>query len=616
MRPRKKSVPPPTPQPGIAAPRHRILLVEDNAFDAELCARQIAELGLGVSLETVPSRTAAEQALKRGTFDVVITDHQLPDGTSDDIVRLVRSHSPDIPCIVLTGVLDDRSAANVIGRGAFDYVQKDRAGRLAGAVQHALDTRRVRDAAATAVRTMEERQREIAGRLIRTLENMSDGFVALDRTDCYQYVNRRAGEMLGKRPDELIGTYAWTDFPEPGRLPLRRACDRALLEQQAVVIEEPFLLSARWLESRIVPALDGIGIFFRDVTERRQAVEALQASERRFRTVVEHAASGMIMVDRSGMMVFENRAVELLFGYESKELIGKPVELLIPERYRSAHPGHRASFASRPEARPMGAGRDLFGVHKEGREVPVEIGLTPLETEDGLAVLVTIVDITERKRGEAERDSLGRQLFDLQEGERRALANELHDEVGQLLTGLKLMLESHGTMGGPEEMSQLVREAMDRVRDVSMNLRPPMLDDLGLRPTLEWLAQRVETIAGIAVRLSHAGLDRRFPQSVETAAFRIAQEALTNVAKHAGVQSAELDVSVRGDRLVVSVRDRGTGFEPSARHSAGATQGVRGMRERARLLGGRFHMQSTPGGGTHVLVELPINPSGSGPPAH
>jgi PAS domain S-box-containing protein len=608
MRPRKSSVPSPAPQPGDPRPRHQILLIEDNAFDAELCAKRLAELGIPLDLTRVGSRSEAERALNARSFAVVITDHQLPDGSAEDIVRLVREADPELPCIVLTGTLDDQAAAALLGRGAFDYVQKDRAARLGGAVQHALESRRVRGAAADAVRSIGEQQRAIAGNLIRTLENMSDGFVALDQAWCYTYVNRRAGEMIGRTPDQLIGKHAWTEFPEAGRLPLQRACDRALVEQRPIAIEEPFLLSARWLESRILPAGDGLAIFFRDVTERRQATEALAASEKRFRSVVESAASGMITTDHAGKILFVNRTVEAQFGYTRVELIGKPVEMLIPHRFRGLHPAHRTDFVNAPSARLMGAGRDLFALHKDGYEFPVEIGLTPLETEGGVTVLVTIVDITGRKRGEAERDALGRRLFDLQESERRELANELHDEVGQLLTGLKLMLEGQGTMGGPEEMAQLVREALSRVRDVSMNLRPPMLDDLGLVPTLDWLVQRVRAHTGVAVRFRHTGVDRRFSQTVETAAFRIIQEALTNVARHSQVREADLDVRVRDLRLIISVRDAGAGFDAAAIAPRDATQGLRGMSERARLLGGALRVDAAPGRGTHVFAELPVEP--------
>jgi PAS domain S-box-containing protein len=614
MRPRKSPVPSPAPQPGDPPSRHQILLIEDNAFDAELCAKRLAELGIPFDLTRVASRSEAERALNTRSFAVVITDHQLPDGSAEDIVRLVREADPELPCIVLTGTLDDQSAAALLGRGAFDYVQKDRAARLGGAVQHALESRRVRGAAADAVRSIGDQQRAIATNLVRTLENMSDGFVALDQAWCYTYVNRRAGEMLGRAPDQLIGKHAWTDFPEAGRLSLQRACDRALVEQRPIAIEEPFLLSARWLESRILPAGEGLAIFFRDVTERRQAVEALAASERRFRSVVESAASGMITTDHAGKILFVNRAVEAQFGYTRAELIGKPVEMLIPHRFRGMHPAHRADFVNAPSARSMGAGRDLFALHKDGYEFPVEIGLTPLETEGGLTVLVTIVDITARKRGEAERDALGRRLFDLQEAERRELANELHDEVGQLLTGLKLMIEGQGSMGGPDEMGQLVREALSRVRDVSMNLRPPMLDDLGLLPTLEWLVQRLHAHTGLAVQFQHAGLGRRFSLTLETAAFRIAQEALTNVVRHAGVKEAHLDVRVVGERLTVAIQDHGRGFDTTATSARRATQGVRGMSERARLLGGKLHVESAPGRGTRVLAELPVDSPAAAPP--
>jgi PAS domain S-box-containing protein len=605
MRPRRKTPSAPAAHPTTRPVGHWVLLIEDNPVDEELCRRMLGDTDLAIRIETASSRAEAERHLRARPFDVVITDHGLPDGGAADIVRLVRAHDPEIPCIILTGVLDDRATASLLAQGAFDYVQKDRPARLAGAVHRALEARRVRNAAADTVRNIEGRQREIAVRLIRTLENMSDGFVALDHGSCYTYVNRRAAEMLGKSPEELLAQHAWTDFPEPGRLPLRRACERALAEQQPVVIEEPFLLSARWLESRIIPSPDGLAIFFHDVTARREAVDALQAGERRFRTVVESAASGMIMVDQTGKVLFVNRAVEQQFGYPRDELIGKSMELLVPKRFRGMHPAYRADFAAAPSARPMGAGRDLFGLHKDGHEIPVEIGLTPLDAEDGLSVLVTIVDITERKRGEVERDGLARRLIDLQESERRDLANELHDEIGQLLTGLKLMVEGRGTLGGADEMGQLVREALSRVRDVSMNLRPPMLDDLGLLPTLEWLVQRLKGHTGLGVRFTHSGLDRRFAPTIETAAFRIAQEALTNVARHAGVREAVLDVQATTEFLSLSIHDRGAGFAPTVATGAEATQGLRGMNERARLLGGTLRVESAPGGGTRVVAQLP-----------
>ena len=480
----------------------RVLLVEDRAADAELCIRLLRTAGLDLHIERARSRTQAAELLGTHSFDVVITDHGLPDGSATDVVALARERDPDMPCIVFTGSLDDRAAAALLSHGAADYIQKDRPARLPGAVRHALEARRAQSGAAAAVRSLEQRQRDIAGRLIGTLENMREGFLALDRDCRYTYVNRHAAEILGREPGAMLGKHAWEDFPKDRRATLQQACENAMRSGQPAVIEEPFLLSARWLEGRIFPTPEGVALFFSDVTERRETQDALRASEARFRSVVESAASGMIMVDRAGSILFVNRSVERDFGYAREDLIGRPVEMLVPARYRASHPAHRAGFAAAPTARPMGTGRELFGVHQDGHEFPVEIGLTPLDGAAGPATLATIVDISERKRVSVERDALARRLIELQESERRALANELHDEVGQLLTGLHLLLEGRAGGDAHDAMVQLVREALARVRDVSMNLRPPMLDELGLRPTLDWLVQRYTNHTGIAVRFT------------------------------------------------------------------------------------------------------------------
>lgn len=213
---------------------------------------------------------------------------------------------------------------------------------------------------------------------------------------------------------------------------------------------------------------------------------------------------------------------------------------------------------------------------------------------------------------------VSRQLVEAQETERRAVARELHDETGQVLTALALHLDlavSHdpSDLGADRTSAQvgvvrareLVGDLIARVRRMSLDLRPVMLDDLGLLPALLWLIDRYTEHTSVRVELVHAGLDRRFPADVETAGFRIVQEALTNVARHSGVASATVSVSADAGHLSIEVTDRGAGFDASA-IVAGRSAGVSGMRERATLLGGTFELESGPGG-TTIFVQLPFS---------
>jgi signal transduction histidine kinase len=251
----------------------------------------------------------------------------------------------------------------------------------------------------------------------------------------------------------------------------------------------------------------------------------------------------------------------------------------------------------------------------------VEYISTPLR-EDGRLVgaVVTFTDTTARQLAErklreyADRlRTLSRRLLEVQEEERRHLARELHDEIGQLLTGLHLALERGRELPAGEmqtclrEGQRLVKSLTARVRDLSMRLRPTMLDDLGLRPALMWHLERYKAQTGVAVAFEHRGLERRFhPAAVETAAYRIVQEALTNVARHAGVKEVVVRVWADRDRLCVQVEDHGVGFDPRAVLAAGTSSGLSGMRERAVLLGGRLVLDSAPGEGTRVTAEMPV----------
>ncbi|TMQ52318.1 MAG: hypothetical protein E6K77_08750 [Candidatus Eisenbacteria bacterium] len=254
---------------------------------------------------------------------------------------------------------------------------------------------------------------------------------------------------------------------------------------------------------------------------------------------------------------------------------------------------------------------------KRGALLDVVAAWSPIPFDGVRAILLTADSALPEQETGNDRERLGalsRRLVELQETERAEIARELHDEIGQLLTGLKLMLSADGQdplgLADPagsrrDEMLQVVNELMGRTRSISMDLRPLMLDQLGLLPALAWHFERFTEQTRVRVSFSHRGIDARFPRAVETALFRIIQEALTNAARHAGIETLDVDVRADSASLMLRVADRGSGFDMKAA-SAGCSAGLTGMQERALLVGGHLRIDSFPGAGTQVTAELPL----------
>jgi PAS domain S-box-containing protein len=353
-----------------------------------------------------------------------------------------------------------------------------------------------------------------------------------------------------------------------------------------------------------------VGLAF-DVTERKLLEAALRESEERFRQFMDNGPAVAWIKDEHGRHLYVNRRFEQEHGLAPEVVRGRDAFALFPpEVARQFHASDRAVLKA-------------DGPLEFAETVPVPGGPTrhvriykfPFRDTAGTRYLGGMaVDVTAQRRAEEKLREYARRLLEVQEQERRHLARELHDEVGQVLTGLKLTLEA-GTHRPAAELPDslraalaLVQELTARVRDLSLRLRPTMLDDLGLLPALLWLFERYTAQTKVRVDFEHRGLERRFPPEVETAAYRIVQEALTNVARHARVEGGSVRLWLDQDLLHVQVEDRGAGFDPvSAR---GISTGLSGMQERAVLLGGAFRVESVPGDGTRVTAELPVRPGG------
>jgi PAS domain S-box-containing protein len=337
--------------------------------------------------------------------------------------------------------------------------------------------------------------------------------------------------------------------------------------------------------------------------ELRAANEGLRESEARYRAVFEGALDAIFVINEAGRYVDANPAAAELLGYSRAELLSMGAQdVTAPDKQDRL----REALQVFSETGVYAGEYQLL--RKDGLVRDTEFR-SVAHVLPGMHVAIAR-DVTERKRLEVERQALLLRLMNVQEEERRSIARELHDEVGQLLTGLRLMLDNSESSSTDrrEEMKRVVNELIGRVRDLSMDLRPPMLDELGVLPTLLWQIERFEKRTAISVEFRHANLDRRFSPHVELTAVRVVQEALTNVAKHAGVATARVEVWASEQVLGARVEDRGSGFDVPAALRA-PSSGLSGMRERCRLLHGRLEIESTPGTGTRLVVELPAEPA-------
>ena len=465
-----------------------------------------------------------------------------------------------------------------------------------------------------ALRESEERYREL-------FENAKDAIYVHDLSGRYTSVNRAAEKLSGYSRAEIIGKH-YSKFMAPSHLKHARTnlvkkldevpetnyeIDLITKDRRRVPVE----VSSRLIYENGVPV--GVQGTARDITERQLAEQA----RAQLALIVESSHDAIIGKTLDGTIVSWNSGAAKIYGYLAEEVIGRSVSLLIPPERRDDLPRIMEILRRGESIKNYETTR-----HTKGGNV-IDVSLTISPIRDSLQNLVgasTIArDITSSKQAEKGLKTFSRRLIEAQEAERQSIARELHDEIGQVLTAVRINLQSIQRSGladqnNPrfDESVAIVDEALGRVRDLSIELRPSLLDDLGLYAALRWYVDRYAQRTGIIAEvLNGFEEDGRLPRELETACFRIAQEALTNVARHAQAGSVSVQLERSWDRMFLTVMDDGVGFDLDSMRKntvAASALGLRGMEERALAVGGHIEIDSGSGRGTRVRASFPLRP--------
>ncbi len=390
----------------------------------------------------------------------------------------------------------------------------------------------------------------------------------------------------------------------------------------------------RWINVNAVPLFKSgedkpyqVYTTFDDITERKHADEAIKESEERYRQLVE-LSPNTVGILKDEKIMFINAAGVLLFGAENlNQVVGKSInDFIHHDNYKII--SEELKKLELNEKTPL---LEIKANKLDGTLIYLEVTAMPFYYKGENAVQFICSDISERKKVEEERERLfnkiqiaqdrlkilSKRLIEAQESERRVIARELHDEIGQTLTAIKINLQAVNKVTKSSKLKshlvdsvELVEHSLQLVRNLSLDLRPSMLDDLGLIPTVGWYINKQSQRSGISIKMDSIELDKKLSPDIEVTCYRVIQEAINNVIRHSEAKNVKIEFKIIDNQLRLEIQDDGKGFdvmEVRKRALNGNSIGVLGMQERVELAGGELSIYSSPENGTNVIACFPLS---------
>ncbi len=625
-----------------------ILLVEDNSGDAYLIQDMLAREGRGnLDLEWVTSLADGLERLDRGGIDVVLLDLGLPDSQGLDTFTRASSQHPQMPIVVLTGLADETVGVSAVRQGAQDYLIKGEVDgkTLLRTIRYATERKRVEEALKQALEEWSKAnlqlQQEVEER------RRAEEAVEAERRRLFSLLETLPAFVYVKAPDYSI-RFANRVFRETFGPPEGKHCYQAVFGRskpcpdcrsfQVLETKHPQEWEWNWEEGNRIfyifnypfADIDGSPLILTmglDIAARKHAEEDLKKSEARYRTLVEQipVVTYIAALDQYSTTLYTSPQVERVLGFSQADFHADP-----DTWEKQIHPEDRDRVLAEV-ARSQATGEPFVSEYrllsKSGRVVWVRDEAMLVYDPQGKPLFLqgVLSDITERIQAEISVRYLTHELMRAQEQEKHKISMELHDTVAQELVALKIGLENlRDSAPVPEEkistqaaaLLDILQPALNSIRTLSYNLRPPDLEHLGLVQATRNHCEEVAARSGLNIDFNAAGVEAALLE-YESAInlYRIIQEGLANVWRHAGAKNVSIRIVASHPKIILRIEDDGHGFEATekvAPDRRGRRMGLLGMRERVAILGGEMHLESQPNKGTKIFIDIPWSREGHG----
>ena len=612
----------------LKASKTKVMIVASQKTEAEGLKKILQKTGRSITHVSSSGKAALGELTKlsksqkpslfeKNKPDVILMDLDLSrKAEGKKTASQIRSRF-NIPIVYLSSSLDKKTMETAKSSQPYEYIfkpviEKD----LSCAIEMILSRR-----------AAEKILKEEKQRLRLFMDSSTDHFVLFDSELNLVEINKAALKRWGMSREEVIGKNMLDITPDIHKT------ERYKKYLEVMKTGEPFFaeeiqghprFGEGFINVKAFKIGDGLGIVASDITKQKKEREALRDSERRYRLLVESMNEGLVMLDHKGICTYINDRFPEVLGANRDDIIGHSV-------FEFIEPAYQKILKKQMRQRSKGK-RGTYEIElqrQDGEKIIVFVSGRPIFDEKGnfKGSIAVLTDITKIRHAEQElknsREQLRNLSFHLQsirEEERKLLSHEIHDELGQLLTALKMdlsWLSKRITEGEKDQelllekaksMSELLNKTMKSVQRISSELRPGLLDDLGLLPAMEWQAQDFENRTKIKCEVSLDSEEIKLEPELSTSVFRIFQEALTNVARHAQATAVKVSIKERDCKLMMKVKDNGRGIAKEEIHSP-ASLGLMGMRERISPWEGKINITGSKNRGTTLTVTLPLKMS-------